>query len=90
MHTIALLGLTLCSGIKGGSRTFNKKSSLSSEAAIKYYVLGAMSSGILLFGISLIYGFTGSIAYDDIASQLINIDMNSLIIINNINNSMFS
>ena len=57
---------------------FNKKSSLSSEAAIKYYVLGAMSSGILLFGISLIYGFTGSITYDDIASQLINIDMNSV------------
>ena len=57
---------------------FNKKSSLSSEAAIKYYVLGAMSSGILLFGISLIYGFTGSITYDDIASQLTNIDMNSV------------
>ena len=57
---------------------FNKKSSLSSEAAIKYYVLGAMSSGILLFGISLIYGFTGSIGYDDIASQLINIDINSV------------
>ena len=57
---------------------FNKKSSLSSEAAIKYYVLGAMSSGILLFGISLIYGFTGSITYDGIASQLININMNSV------------
>jgi NADH-quinone oxidoreductase subunit N len=57
---------------------FNKKSSLSSEAAIKYYVLGAMSSGILLFGISLIYGFTGSIAYGDISSQLTNIDMNSV------------
>ena len=57
---------------------FNKKSSLSSEAAIKYYVLGAMSSGILLFGISLIYGFTGSIVYDDIAAQMINIDFNSV------------
>jgi NADH-quinone oxidoreductase subunit N len=57
---------------------FNKRSTLSSEAAIKYYVLGAMSSGILLFGISLIYGFTGSVVYDDIASQLINIDMNSV------------
>jgi len=55
---------------------FNKKSSLSSEAAIKYYILGAMSSGILLFGISLIYGFTGSIVYDDIAAQMINIDLN--------------
>ena len=57
---------------------FNKKSSLSSEAAIKYYVLGAMSSGILLFGISLIYGFTGSIVYDDIAAQMVNIDFNSV------------
>ena len=57
---------------------FNKKSSLSSEAAIKYYVLGAMSSGILLFGISLIYGFTGSIVYDDIAVQMIDIDINSV------------
>ena len=57
---------------------FNKKSSLSSEAAIKYYILGAMSSGILLFGISLISGFTGSIVYDDIAAQMINIDLNSV------------
>ena len=70
---IELLSLSLYAVIG-----FNKKSSLSSEAAIKYYVLGAMSSGILLFGISLIYGFTGSIAYDDIASQLINVDMNSV------------
>ena len=53
---IELLSLSLYAVIG-----FNKKSSLSSEAAIKYYVLGAMSSGILLFGISLIYGFTGSI-----------------------------
>lgn len=70
---IELLSLSLYAVIG-----FNKKSSLSSEAAIKYYVLGAMSSGILLFGISLIYGFTGSIAYDDIASQIINIDKNSV------------
>ena len=70
---IELLSLSLYAVIG-----FNKKSSLSSEAAIKYYVLGAMSSGILLFGISLIYGFTGSIVYDDIASQIINIDINSV------------
>ena len=70
---IELLSLSLYAVIG-----FNKRSSLSSEAAIKYYVLGAMSSGILLFGISLIYGFTGSISYDDIASQLINVDMNSV------------
>ena len=57
---------------------FNKNSGLASEAAIKYYVLGAMSSGILLFGISLIYGFTGSINYFEIASQLDVIDKNSV------------
>jgi len=57
---------------------FNKDSGLSSEAAIKYYVLGAMSSGILLFGISLIYGFTGSINYFEIADQIRNINSNSV------------
>ena len=57
---------------------FNKHSGLSSEAAIKYYVLGAMSSGILLFGISLIYGFTGSINYFDIADQIRDINTNSV------------
>ncbi len=57
---------------------FNKNSKLSSEAAIKYYVLGAMSSGILLFGISLIYGFTGSIDYFEIAEQISSINSNSV------------
>ena len=57
---------------------FNKKSPLSSEAAIKYYVLGAMSSGILLFGISIIYGFTGSILYSDIASKMLLINTDSV------------
>ena len=57
---------------------FNKDSPLSSEAAIKYYVLGAMSSGILLFGISIIYGFTGSILYSDIATKMITINPESV------------
>ncbi len=57
---------------------FNKGSRLSSEAAIKYYVLGAMSSGILLFGISLIYGFTGSINYFEISDALKNISIDSV------------
>tara|TARA_Y100000768_G_scaffold344745_1_gene291191 strand:- start:63 stop:1343 length:1281 start_codon:yes stop_codon:yes gene_type:complete len=57
---------------------FNKDSALSSEAAIKYYVLGAMSSGILLFGISIIYGFTGSILYSDIAEMMLKINTESV------------
>lgn len=43
---------------------------LSAEAGMKYFILGAMSSGMLLFGVSLIYGYTGSIMFDDIAAAL--------------------
>ncbi len=39
----------------------------SSEAGLKYFVLGALSSGMLLYGSSLIYGFSGSIAFPEIA-----------------------
>lgn len=35
----------------------------SSEAGLKYFVLGALSSGIILYGISLIYGFTGTVGF---------------------------
>ena len=39
---------------------FNRDHLRSTEAGLKYFVLGALSSGMLLYGISLIYGFTGS------------------------------
>ena len=39
---------------------FNKNQTNSSEAGLKYFVLSALSSGLLLYGCSLIYGFTGS------------------------------
>jgi len=42
----------------------------SSEAGLKYFLLGALSSGLLLYGISLIYGFTGATGYSDIADAL--------------------
>ena len=42
----------------------------SSEAGLKYFLLGALSSGLLLYGISLIYGFTGATNYVDIANAL--------------------
>jgi len=47
---------------------FNRDSLRSSEAGLKYFVLGALSSGMLLYGISFIYGFTGSTEYGAIAS----------------------
>ena len=40
----------------------------SAEAGLKYFVLGALASGILLYGISLLYGFTGTIQFDGIAA----------------------
>lgn len=45
----------------------DRDSPLASEAAIKYFVLGALASGLLLYGLSLIYGATGSLMLDQIA-----------------------
>jgi NADH-quinone oxidoreductase subunit N len=50
--------------------SFNRDSVRSSEAGLKYFVLGALSSGMLLYGASLIYGFTGTTAFDDLAKLL--------------------
>ncbi|GAA5094454.1 NADH-quinone oxidoreductase subunit NuoN [Bartonella acomydis] len=48
----------------------NRDNVKSSEAGIKYFVLGALSSGLLLYGISLLYGFTGQIGFHEIAITL--------------------
>ena len=50
--------------------TFNRDQLKSSEAGLKYFVLSALSSGLLLYGCSLIYGFTGSTNFNLIAEQL--------------------
>ncbi len=42
----------------------------STEAGLKYFVLGALSSGMLLYGMSLVYGFTGHTGFEAIASAL--------------------
>ncbi|MBV8739123.1 MAG: NADH-quinone oxidoreductase subunit NuoN [Alphaproteobacteria bacterium] len=46
---------------------FNRDSARSSEAGLKYFVLGALSSGILLYGLSLVYGFADTTAFADLA-----------------------
>jgi NADH-quinone oxidoreductase subunit N len=48
--------------------SFNRDSLRSTEAGLKYFVLGAVSSGLLLYGCSLIYGFTGATNFQAIAS----------------------
>jgi NADH-quinone oxidoreductase subunit N len=45
----------------------NRDDELSTEAGLKYFVLGALSSGMLLYGASLIYGFTGTVNFTGIA-----------------------
>jgi NADH-quinone oxidoreductase subunit N len=45
----------------------NRDSLRSTEAGLKYFVLGALSSGMLLYGCSLIYGFTGNVSFAGIA-----------------------
>lgn len=60
LHSLALYVLAAC----------NRDNVKSSEAGLKYFVLGALSSGMLLYGISLIYGFTGQIGFKEIAQVL--------------------
>lgn len=50
--------------------SFQRSDARSSEAGLKYFVLGALASGILLYGISLLYGFTGTTGFDGIARAL--------------------
>jgi NADH-quinone oxidoreductase subunit N len=48
---------------------FDRDNARSAEAGLKYFVLGALSSGMLLYGASLIYGATGSTGFDAIAAS---------------------
>jgi NADH-quinone oxidoreductase subunit N len=61
------LGLELMSLALYVVAAFNRDSAKSTEAGLKYFVLGALSSGMLLYGASLIYGFTGTISFAGIA-----------------------
>ncbi len=54
------LGLELSSLSLYVLATYDRDNAVSSEAGVKYFVLGALSSGILLFGASLVYGYTGT------------------------------
>jgi NADH-quinone oxidoreductase subunit N len=61
------LGLELMSLSLYVIAAFNRDSARSTEAGLKYFVLGALSSGMLLYGCSLIYGYTGTVAFAGIA-----------------------
>ncbi len=50
--------------------SFNRDNLLSSESGVKYFVLSALSSGLLLYGCSLIYGFSGSTNFNEISFNI--------------------
>ena len=60
---------------------FLKRDLRSNEAGMKYFVLGAFSSGILLFGFAFLFGLTGATGYGEIAQSLANKGVNSFLII---------
>jgi NADH-quinone oxidoreductase subunit N len=62
------LGLELTSLSSYALVAFNRDSKSGSESAMKYFVLGSMASGLLLYGMSMLYGATGSLQLDTIAT----------------------
>src|SRR3982751_4359184 len=62
------LGLELMSLALYVVAASNRDNAKSTEAGLKYFVLGALSSGMLLYGASLIYGFTGTVEFAGIAA----------------------
>ncbi|HYG55889.1 MAG TPA: NADH-quinone oxidoreductase subunit NuoN [Burkholderiales bacterium] len=64
------LGLELMSLCLYAMVALNRDSALSTEAAMKYFVLGALSSGLLLYGMSMIYGATGTLEITQVAKVI--------------------
>jgi NADH-quinone oxidoreductase subunit N len=64
------LGLELMSLCLYAMVALDRDSATSIEAAMKYFVLGALSSGLLLYGMSMIYGATGSLSLTEVARQV--------------------
>ena len=57
--------------------SLKRESEFSTEAGLKYFILGAFSSGLLLFGCSLLYGFTGTTNYQQLFQIFATIDKSS-------------
>ena len=67
------LGLELLSLCLYALVALNRDSGPSVEAAMKYFVLGALASGLLLYGMSMIYGATGTLSITEVAKQIENL-----------------
>ena len=67
---LVYLGLELLSLSLYAMIAFNRKSLRASESAMKYFVLGAMASGLLLYGISIFYGITGTLDLTQLSASV--------------------
>lgn len=80
-HFLALyLGLELMSLSLYAMVALERDSARSTEAAMKYFVLGALASGMLLYGMSMVYGATGSLGIGDVIASVQTGQANSTII----------
>ncbi len=75
------LGLELLSLSLYALVAFDRDSQQSSEAAMKYFVLGALASGMLLYGISMVYGASGSLQLEAVARALAARGMQDLVLV---------
>ncbi|MCG8027952.1 MAG: NADH-quinone oxidoreductase subunit NuoN [Candidatus Thiodiazotropha taylori] len=75
------LGLELLALCLYALVAFNRDSPQGAEAGMKYFVLGALASGMLLYGISMIYGTTGTLQFDELAQVVSKGDMNQIVMI---------
>ncbi len=64
------LGLELLALCLYALVAFNRDSKSGAEAAMKYFVLGALASGMLLYGISMVYGATGQLSFPEVAAVI--------------------
>src|SRR5450759_1179839 len=80
-HFLTLyLGLELLSLSLYALVALNRDSALSTEAAMKYFVLGALASGLLLYGMSMIYGATGTLDISQVAKSIATANPNKTVL----------
>lgn len=80
-HFLTLyLGLELLSLCLYAMVAMHRDSAIATEAAMKYFILGAIASGMLLYGMSIIYGITGSLMLQDIAAAVYSSSSNDTIL----------
>ncbi len=81
-HMLSMyMGLEMMSLSLYAMVAFDRESARSTEAAMKYFVLGALASGLLLYGMSMIYGATGSMEFSGIAQAIYHQSANKTVLV---------